>query len=71
MPLISPSANSFRFGPPYPGSKLPKFFKLLGQCLKCLKAEIKTMQIACLDAVTHTPTKYKTAEMPQLWPNLQ
>jgi hypothetical protein len=62
--LITPCAYSFRFGNSYPVPKLLKFFKLLGQCLKCLNAEIKSMQIACLDAVTHTSTKYKAAEMP-------
>ena len=55
--LISPCADSFRFGPSYPVSKLLKFFKLLGQCLKCLNAEIKSMRtIASFGAVTHTPT---------------
>jgi hypothetical protein len=62
--LISPCADSFRFGPSYPVSKLLKFFKLLDQCFKCLNAEIKSLQIASLIAVTHTPTKYKAAEMP-------
>ena len=56
--LIPPCANSLRFGPSYPVSKLLKFLKLLGQCLH---TEIKSLRmIASWDAVTHTPIQYKS-----------